>query len=216
MSHGQSIQSTHNKETDHFRVPGRRFLPPEGRDGVLAMSDAFDEHSPISLTPQRRIGRSGPRKSFYFQPANADHVWHTGCGAMTLPLRKVLQFLRGLVLPPMAGPSCTFQLARCQQFLPNRVALILENTEICSTGFSSVLLESQMCEEKANWQTLYREALQEHDLSKMAGRVAEAQQAMRRRALELWYAGTPDTTERRQMDAASHHLRLLCTIGVSK
>lgn len=67
-----------------------------------------------------------------------------------------------------------------------------------------------------NWLTLYREAVLEHDPKKLLARAAEARHAMRRRALELWYAGAPDTTERRQMDAASHHLRLLCTMGLSK
>ena len=71
-------------------------------------------------------------------------------------------------------------------------------------------------EENANWLTLYREALEENDRGKLRARVAQAQKAMRRRTLELWYGGAPDTTERRQIDAASHHLRLLCAVGVSK
>ena len=73
-----------------------------------------------------------------------------------------------------------------------------------------------MATEKANWLRLYREALQEQDRGKLRARVAQAQHAMRRRALELWYAGAPDMTERRQMDAASHHLWLLCTMNVNK
>lgn len=73
-----------------------------------------------------------------------------------------------------------------------------------------------MATESANWLSLYREALQEHDCGKLAARAAQAQHAMRRRALELWYDEAPDTTERRQIDAASHHLRLLCTMKVSK
>ena len=72
------------------------------------------------------------------------------------------------------------------------------------------------CEENPNWLTLYREAVQEQDREKLRARVAQAQYAMRRRTLELWYDGASDITERRQIDAASHHLRLLCTIGVSK
>lgn len=71
-------------------------------------------------------------------------------------------------------------------------------------------------EESANWLTLYREAVEEHDREKLRARVAQAQNAMRRRTLELWYDGASDTTERRQIDAASHHLRILCTVGVSK
>ncbi len=71
-------------------------------------------------------------------------------------------------------------------------------------------------EENANWMKLYQEAIDEHDREKLRVRVAQAQNAMRRRTLELWYGGASDTTERRQIDAASHHLRLLCTAGVSK
>jgi hypothetical protein len=68
----------------------------------------------------------------------------------------------------------------------------------------------------AEWLTLYRDAVQEDDRGKLPARVAQAQYAMRRRTLELWYAGAPDTTERRRIDAATHHLRLLCTTRVSK
>lgn len=67
-----------------------------------------------------------------------------------------------------------------------------------------------------NWLMLYREAILEQDPEKLRARASQAQYAIGRRALELWYSGAPDTTERRQMDAASHHLRLLCTMGVSK
>lgn len=72
------------------------------------------------------------------------------------------------------------------------------------------------CEENANWLSLYREAVRENDRAKLPGRVAQALYAMRRRTLELWYAGAPDTTERRRIDAASHHLRLLSIVGVNK
>jgi hypothetical protein len=72
------------------------------------------------------------------------------------------------------------------------------------------------CAGNANWLTLYREALREEDWEKFPARVAHAQLAMRRRVLELWYAGTEDTTERRQIDAATHHLSLLCTMRISK
>lgn len=72
------------------------------------------------------------------------------------------------------------------------------------------------CDGNGNWLTLYREAVQEGDRGKLPARVAHAQLAMRRRVLELWYDGTPDTTERRQVDAASHHLGLLCTMRISK
>lgn len=71
-------------------------------------------------------------------------------------------------------------------------------------------------ENNPNWLALYREAVQEHDRQKLPARVAQAQHAMRRRSLELWYAGTADTTERRQIDTASHHLNLLRTMRISK
>lgn len=67
-------------------------------------------------------------------------------------------------------------------------------------------------EEKGKWTALYRKALQEHDPDKLPARVAQAQCAIRRRALELWYAGAPDTTERRQLDTASRLLGLLSSI----
>jgi hypothetical protein len=67
-----------------------------------------------------------------------------------------------------------------------------------------------------NWLALYREAVLEPDREKVKTRVAQAQRAIQRRAPELWYAGAPDTTERRQMDAASHFLRILNTIGAGK
>ncbi len=72
------------------------------------------------------------------------------------------------------------------------------------------------CERGANWLTLYREAVQENDRAKLPARVTQALLAMRRRTLELWYAGAPDTTERRRIDAASHHLRLLYAVGIGK
>ena len=69
---------------------------------------------------------------------------------------------------------------------------------------------------RANWLSLYREAVLEQDPKKLRVRVAEAQHAIRRRARELWYAGAPNTAERRQMDAAAHFLGILCTIGANK
>ena len=72
------------------------------------------------------------------------------------------------------------------------------------------------CDRNTNWLTLYREAVQERDPKKLLARVVQARHAMRSRARELWYSGAPDTTERRQVDAASYHLQLLCTIEVTK
>ena len=69
---------------------------------------------------------------------------------------------------------------------------------------------------RTNWLTLYREAVLEKDPKKLRVRVAQAQHAIRRRARELWYPEAPDTTERRQMDAASHFLGLLCMMGANR
>lgn len=67
-----------------------------------------------------------------------------------------------------------------------------------------------------NWLALYREAVLEPDRKKVKIRVVQAQSAIRLRALELWYAGAPETSERRQMDAAAHLLGILRMIGEEK
>ena len=67
-----------------------------------------------------------------------------------------------------------------------------------------------------NWLALYREAVLEPDGRKIKTRVAQAQMAIQGRALELWYARAPETSERRQLDAASNFLGILRTIGEEK
>jgi hypothetical protein len=67
-----------------------------------------------------------------------------------------------------------------------------------------------------NWLALYREAVLEPDRKQVKTRVAQAQGAIRLRARELWYHGATETTERRQMDAASHCLGVLYAIGAEK
>jgi hypothetical protein len=67
-----------------------------------------------------------------------------------------------------------------------------------------------------NWLALYREAVLEPNRKKVKTRVAQAQMAIQGRARELWYAGAPETSERRQMDAASNFLGILRTIGEDK
>jgi hypothetical protein len=67
-----------------------------------------------------------------------------------------------------------------------------------------------------NWPQLYREALLESDPLKVPVRIEEAHKAIHRRALELWYAGsprTPRTKEQRDLDAALHFLGLLREVG---
>ncbi|HYM74354.1 MAG TPA: hypothetical protein VE377_00120 [Candidatus Dormibacteraeota bacterium] len=71
-------------------------------------------------------------------------------------------------------------------------------------------------DENQNWLALYREAVLEPDRKKVKTRIAEAQAAIRQRAREMWYAGAPETAERRQMDAASHFLGVLYAIGTDK
>ncbi len=63
------------------------------------------------------------------------------------------------------------------------------------------------------WLALYREAVLEPDRKKLKTRVVQAQAAIRLRARELWYAGGPETGERRQMDAAANLLGILRVIG---
>jgi len=67
-----------------------------------------------------------------------------------------------------------------------------------------------------NWLALYREAVLEPDRMKVKARAAQAQMAIKGRALELWYARAPETSERRQMDAAVHFLGILRTLGEEK
>jgi len=67
-----------------------------------------------------------------------------------------------------------------------------------------------------NWLALYREAVLEPDRKKVKARIAQAQAAIRLRAREMWYAGALETSERRQMDAASYFLGVLCAIGTDK
>jgi hypothetical protein len=64
-----------------------------------------------------------------------------------------------------------------------------------------------------NWLELYRDAILERDHKKLRVRVAEAHKAIQRRVRELWYAGSPETSERRQLDAASNFLGILRTIS---
>jgi hypothetical protein len=61
------------------------------------------------------------------------------------------------------------------------------------------------------WPELYRQALLESDRGRLPARIDEASEAIRRRARELWYAGSAETRERRDLDAALHFLGLLRT-----
>jgi hypothetical protein len=70
-----------------------------------------------------------------------------------------------------------------------------------------------MAENNPNWMELYRDAVLERARKKRRVLVAEAHKAIQRRLRELWYAGTPETSERRQLDAASNFLGILSAIG---
>lgn len=61
------------------------------------------------------------------------------------------------------------------------------------------------------WPQLYRRALLGSDRSLLPYRIEEARTAIRCRARELWYAGSPETKERHDLDAAVQFLRLLST-----
>ncbi len=64
-----------------------------------------------------------------------------------------------------------------------------------------------------HWLELYREAVLEPDSQKMRTLAAQAHRAIQNRALELWYAGAPVTSERLKLDAAAHFLGLLRVIS---
>jgi len=67
-----------------------------------------------------------------------------------------------------------------------------------------------------NWPELYRQAILESDLGRLPERIEKAQSAIQRRARELWYAGSPETRERRALDAAVRFLRLLKMVRSNK
>jgi hypothetical protein len=66
-----------------------------------------------------------------------------------------------------------------------------------------------------SWAELYREALMESDPTKLPARIEEAYKAIHRRALELSYASSGDTRERRDLDVTLHFLDLLRTVTSS-
>jgi hypothetical protein len=63
------------------------------------------------------------------------------------------------------------------------------------------------------WPELYREALLESNPAKVPARIEEAHKAIHRRVLELWYAGSPQSKEQRDLDVALHFLDLLRRVG---
>lgn len=73
-----------------------------------------------------------------------------------------------------------------------------------------------MSEQVTRWSELYRNALFESDRSRLPARLEEAQTAIRCRVRELFYAGSPETRERRDLDAALRFLALLGTVALSR
>ena len=63
------------------------------------------------------------------------------------------------------------------------------------------------------WLVLYKKAVMEADPTKLETRISQAQHAIRERALELWYAQTPQTAERRELQTALRFLGLLLVFG---
>ena len=59
------------------------------------------------------------------------------------------------------------------------------------------------------WAELYRQALFESDHSRVAARIEDARVAIQCRARELFHAGSSETRERHDLDAALHFLELL-------
>ena len=67
-----------------------------------------------------------------------------------------------------------------------------------------------------SWPELYRQAILESDSGRLPARIDEASEAIRHRARELWYGGSPETRERRDLDAALRFLGLLRMVGTDK
>lgn len=66
------------------------------------------------------------------------------------------------------------------------------------------------------WPELYRVAILESDRGRLSARIEEAHRAIQCRARELWYAGSPETRERHDLDAAVRFLGLLKMVGTEK
>jgi hypothetical protein len=66
-----------------------------------------------------------------------------------------------------------------------------------------------MLETSKDWPALYRVAVLESERGRLPARIDEASAAIRHRVRELWYAGSPATKERRDLEAALRFLGLL-------
>lgn len=73
-----------------------------------------------------------------------------------------------------------------------------------------------MSDTRRKWPQLYRQALLESDRTRIPARVDEAHKAIQDRAREFWYAGSSETQERHDLDAAVGILRLLRMVETEK
>ena len=67
-----------------------------------------------------------------------------------------------------------------------------------------------------SWPELYRGVLLELDRGRLPARIDEASEAIRRRARESWYAISPETRERHDLDASLRFLGLLRMVNTEK
>ncbi len=65
------------------------------------------------------------------------------------------------------------------------------------------------------WPELYKDALLESDRNRLPERIDEAERAIQQRALQLWYAPSPEIRERREMETALRFLALLKSVAAN-
>jgi hypothetical protein len=73
-----------------------------------------------------------------------------------------------------------------------------------------------MSDTSGRWPELYRQALLESDSGRLLARIDKASDAIRCRARELWYAGSPETKERHALDSALYFLSLLRMVATGE
>lgn len=59
------------------------------------------------------------------------------------------------------------------------------------------------------WPELYKEALLEPDYSRLPDLIDDAERAIQRRAMEIWYGGALESKELQDLDSALRFLELL-------
>ena len=71
-------------------------------------------------------------------------------------------------------------------------------------------------ETSKDWRELYKEAVLEHDPERLGARISQAHEAIQKRALQLWYEGSHEMSEREHLNAAAHYLEILCALAGQK